>query len=155
MITHAGGYQQVLQYQGPCIQNGTIRNLMRCKISPSPLITIEEALNIIHSSHLTSKHCSLRTHILFEKSAIFKTSVTDKSTALSFTLCCTRGLRSVQRRKMGGPRVFLFLVLMVHTSIVMGLKMNQDVYHVTAEPQGMVELTCATQESPEKCYFAR
>ena len=61
----------------------------------------------------------------------------------------------MQRRKMGGPRVFLFLVLMVHTSIVMGLKMNQDVYHVTAEPQGMVELTCATQESPEKCSFTR
>merc|ERR1711953_818360 len=61
----------------------------------------------------------------------------------------------VQRKKMGGPRVFLFLVLMVHTSIVMGLKMNQDVYHVTAEPQGMVELTCATQESPEKCSFTR
>ena len=55
---------------------------------------------------------------------------------------------------MGGTRVLL-LFLMVKSSIVMGLEMKQDVYHVTAEAQGTVDLVCATQEFPEKCTFTR
>ena len=55
---------------------------------------------------------------------------------------------------MGGTRgVILFF--MVQTSIVMGLKMKQDIYYATAEPNEAVNLMCSTEDFPDKCTFTR
>ena len=55
---------------------------------------------------------------------------------------------------MEGPRVLL-LWLIVQTSMVMGLEMKQEIYHVTAEPEGTTELICAADGFSNKCSFTR
>merc|ERR1711931_318005 len=48
-----------------------------------------------------------------------------------------------------GIGIFLFLSF----QSCLGLKMNQEVYHITAEPEISITLSCQADEFPGKCSF--